>query len=421
MRIKEIVIKNYKGIESLCTNFNKGINLIIGNNGAGKTSLLSALSVILCEPLQMIRNNNNHNMINNDVRVTTQEIGDSAINTISNYPVEIHATFDYRGKEYPCSKTRTNEASNESSGNTGLWAAFLDGFNTDGVAPIICYMSAERTSISEGWNNNAIPTGETEKVQGYQDALSKHFNFDTIQQWCLKMEFAEYQKKQEIREYTMFKSIVATFMKRVDKNAVNPKIYYSSDAGALVYSDGRDDHTFDRLSAGYHSVLFMISELAYRAVVLNPLTENLIDVISGIVLIDEIDYHLHPAWQWKILPALKETFPKVQFIVATHSPIVLSSAKDASLMLMTSPNNIERIQSVYGYNIDDVLSLPQGTLDAPEEVTAYYDRAEAILDRGNEDELEQLVENAENDFKDYPEIVRNLKEFIDINKWVEEA
>lgn len=421
MRIKNLTVKNFKGIEELNVSFNEGVNLIIGNNGAGKSSLLRALSVILCEPLRLIRNVGNLNYIDSDVRITTRSIGDASVNTTSNYPAEVKAQFDFSGEDYSCAIRRINEVSNEEFGDTSLWETFKDSFNSDNIAPLICYMCTGRTIITEGWNNISIPTGETERAQGYFNSLARHFEFDMIQQWCLKMEFAEYQRKSEIREYTEFKSIIAAFMKKIDKMASDPKIYYSSNAGALVYSDGKDDRAFDLLSAGYKSVLCMIVELAYRAVILNPLTDDLNNKLTGVVIIDEIDDHLHPAWQWKILPALQKTFPKIQFIIATHSPIVLSSAKGSTLMLMKTPNEIETIQSVYGYSVDDVLSLPQGTAEAPEEVTVYFDKAEAILDSGSEAELDMLLRDAEEEFRDYPDIFRKLKEFIDINKWIEEA
>ena len=75
----------------------------------------------------------------------------------------------------------------------------------------------------------------------------------------------------------------------------------------------------------------MVLELAYRSVLLNPAMENIAAETEGVVLIDEIEMHLHPAWQWKVLKVLQETFPKVQFIISTHSPIVLSSAKNAMM------------------------------------------------------------------------------------------
>ena len=73
---------------------------------------------------------------------------------------------------------------------------------------------------------------------------------------------------------------------------------------------------------------WMIMDMAFRLAQENPSIDDYRKV-PGIVMIDEIDMHLHPAWQWRILEALHKAFPKIQFIVATHSPIIISSAKNA--------------------------------------------------------------------------------------------
>lgn len=97
--------------------------------------------------------------------------------------------------------------------------------------------------------------------------------------------------------------------------------------------------TIDQLSAGERMVFALIADLTKRAIELNPTLftidydpgigtyENPLQSTYGIVLIDEIDLHLHPKWQRQIIPILLKTFPLVQFVVTTHSPFVLQSAK----------------------------------------------------------------------------------------------
>lgn len=82
------------------------------------------------------------------------------------------------------------------------------------------------------------------------------------------------------------------------------------------------------LSDGYRGIVHLTADLAYRAIQLNPhLGERAILDAEGIVLIDEIDMHLHPKWQRHIIDDLKRTFPKIQFIVTTHSPFIVQSLK----------------------------------------------------------------------------------------------
>ena len=82
------------------------------------------------------------------------------------------------------------------------------------------------------------------------------------------------------------------------------------------------------LSDGYKNTLSMVADIAYRMAVLNPwLLDRVLTETTGIVLIDEIDLHLHPQWQQRIIGDLRTIFPKVQFIVSTHAPLVINSVK----------------------------------------------------------------------------------------------
>ena len=89
--------------------------------------------------------------------------------------------------------------------------------------------------------------------------------------------------------------------------------------------------------------------------------------IPGIVLIDELDMHLHPKWQWNVIKALEETFPNIQFIVATHSPIIISSCKNENLILIKGNQEIKYLPNAYGYSVEDVLELRQESTAKPKE------------------------------------------------------
>lgn len=120
------------------------------------------------------------------------------------------------------------------------------------------------------------------------------------------------------------------------------------------------------LSAGYQSLLWMLMEISFRIALLNPEMSDYSQA-EGIVLIDKIDMHLHPRWQWKILDALHNSFPKIQFIAATHSPIIISSFKDAKL-LSIGQNGVEELSGAYAYSIDDVVEYKQGSSGIPQEL-----------------------------------------------------
>ena len=147
-------------------------------------------------------------------------------------------------------------------------------------------------------------------------------------------------EKKKIKEYEAFKNIVAEFMQKINDLNEKPKIYYSSQLEEMVYQEGNNTMPITMLSAGYQSLLWIVMNLAYRWALLNPdITDN-VNEAKGIVLIDEIDMHLHPKWKWNIVKALEETFPHIQFILTTHSPIVISSCKNEHLILITDDQTI---------------------------------------------------------------------------------
>ena len=424
MMIKNIDITNYRGIENLHIDFHEGINLLIGNNGAGKTSLLNALGIMLCEVLQRVRNIDIYQMtIGNNAFTTISTIGESVKQPVPHYPVSLKSSIIYQNREYLCNRIKINAATMEESKNPELYRLFKEIIGkADSQVPMLCFIQAGRNKISKEINSTVtLATSEVERAQGYQNAFSEALNISNIQQWCLQMEFAEYQEKKVIREYAAFQDIVSRFMSFMNAENGMPHIYFASKIGAIIYADEKTEQPIYQLSAGYQAALSVVLELAYRAVILNPKLKDIATETTGVVLIDEIEMHLHPAWQWRILKALAGTFPKVQFIIATHSPIILSSAEGASLYMMKSPNEVLQIDNVYGYSINEVLSLPQGSQYQPKEIQKYYQEAENIFETGNTEKLNDLIRRIEDEFKDSPQVIKDLKDFIEVNRWVEEA
>lgn len=203
----------------------------------------------------------------------------------------------------------------------------------DSILPLISFQSAARAwKVRRGDFGTVLQKKLDDRRCGYIGCLGSSMDVKSIQQWCMKQEVIAVNKG-KVREYETFKNVISTFMKEINELSEAPEVYYSPQFGELAYRDGKEDMAISKLSAGYQSLLWMIMDLAYRVCLLNPELSDR-SQIKGIVLIDEIDMHLHPKWQWNIIKALSTTFKNVQFITATHSPIVISSAKGANLILL---------------------------------------------------------------------------------------
>jgi len=117
---------------------------------------------------------------------------------------------------------------------------------------------------------------------------------------------------------------------------------YREDDLEIKYKDEEIRERVSNLSDGYRNMIGMISDIAYRMAILNPsLGMDVTEKTSGVVLIDELDLHLHPKWQKKISTMLVELFPKVQFIVTSHSPFIIQETSSNQLIKLTEESYIE--------------------------------------------------------------------------------
>ena len=146
-----------------------------------------------------------------------------------------------------------------------------------------------------------------------------------------------------------------------------PRLEMKIDKGAISVN-------VTQMSDGEKCTMALFGDLARRLTLANPNKSNPL-LGEGVVLIDEIELHMHPAWQRKVLKKLKSTFPNIQFIITTHSPIVLSEADDDYNLLYTHMvnNNIEinSVGRVDGYDISAVLEQFMGTKSVNEETAKH--------------------------------------------------
>ena len=153
---------------------------------------------------------------------------------------------------------------------------------------------------------------------------------------------------------------------------------------------------FYQLSEGEKSVIALVGDLSRRLAIANPKRENPLEG-DGIVLIDEIDLHLHPKWQEKIFPALQNTFPNIQFIVSTHAPKVLESVdeniqvirlhEDAETHLVLA----EPMEPMNGWDVNTILEDYMDTEVYNRKTTELLEQINVYLNEKAYDEAEKLV------------------------------
>ena len=152
-----------------------------------------------------------------------------------------------------------------------------------------------------------------------------------MMQWFEDMTYIQLQEGKPIAELETVKKALRQCYMSCDTTITDASFQYNVKSQELEVTVSRDDSVekfpVQMLSDGEKGVISLVADIAYRMALLNPdLLEHVLET-PGIVLIDEIDLHLHPAWQKKIVDDLIHIFPNIQFVITTHSPSVLANVR----------------------------------------------------------------------------------------------
>lgn len=152
----------------------------------------------------------------------------------------------------------------------------------------------------------------------------------------------------------------------------------------------------DEMSDGYKNTLSMIGDIAYRMAVLNPmLGEQVLEKTPGIVLIDEIDLHLHPQWQQTILSDLQAIFPNIQFIVGSHAPAVINSISREKIRILDNGKIYMPPAQTYGRDANSILREVMKVSERPVDIKHRMDLFYAYMDENNYKEADTILTEIE--------------------------
>ena len=335
MYLKDVEIENFKGHTHCQLKFSKGFNLLIGDNGMGKTSALEAISVALGGFIAGIDDVASKHFTRDEIRISSTPMGDGSFNRQYETPVLVTCTANIDDKDYRWTRKKSSVQASRSTVEPSTIKKVAHKLSHDSQAtlPILSYQSAARTWMQKREPSANIFNTDFNRTVGYVNCLDEASDSKSLINWCAKMEQVAWQKGEAISEYESVKNTIAKFMSIMNESEM-PQIRFDKQTSELSYITNEESLPIRCLSAGYQSLIWMIADIAYRMAVLNPNLRDKTFETPGIVLIDDIDMHLHPKWQWNIIEALQQTFPNVQFIASTHSPILIASCKNGQLIRM---------------------------------------------------------------------------------------
>ena len=195
--------------------------------------------------------------------------------------------------------------------------------------------------------------------------------------------------------------------------------FQPSVVSTLEIKKGHERLSIEQLSDGERSLLLIVADIARRLAIANPAFQTHDRILregKGIVLIDEVDAHLHPQWQRNVIPALQKTFESCQFIVSTHSPQVLSNVDRESIFILEDGRIIENSPHSRGRDTNSILYEFMGVTKRPGWMQERIDACFRLIDQGDLEKAKDAIQNLQEDLgQNDPDVVRanTMLHFLD--------
>lgn len=364
MQLKELSVSGYKIFDGQRFVMNGKSTVIFGINGTGKSTVLSAINYL---------NRVWINRLNPVQGKAFSNFSDEMI-TVGKKELMLHAIICVGGKDFRLTrfyqKAKTNKRKNVLSYHSAEYANFTECFRK-------AFLQDENKNmpifVNYGTNRSVLDipdrirkTHEFDKLSALERVIENELDFRTFFEWYRDQEANEVIEARELEKIDYNDPILKCVRHAIEEmigNVSNLRI--RRNPVRMVVDKSGQEIRVDLLSDGEKCTLAMFGDLARRLALANPSLENPLEG-KGIVLIDEIELHMHPVWQRKVLRVLREVFPNIQFIITTHSPQILGETDDQyNIFVLSETENarceVGQIKRMDGYDSNMILEKYMGT------------------------------------------------------------
>lgn len=407
MKIHQLEVTNFRRFEQRTFTFSDQFNVLIGENGAGKTALLDALAIAAGSIFLGLEGSAPPPIREGDVRRAIYQR--NSLPTVElQFPVRVHCKGQVGGQEVAWGWTLESAKNGSPRSDAqalmeeaAKWARQVRA-GQDVTLPLVAYYGTGRLWRLKEQSVEPLPPGS--RMQGYVGCLEPASNHKLLVQWFKRMELVQLQQGRKVGQLEVVQSAVTRCMqgwKRVWFDVAEDDLLVEAEDGRRL--------PFRMLSDGLRNMLAMVADITCRAVVLNPhLGELAAELTSGIVLIDEIDRHLHPRWQRRVVEDLRTTFPQLQFFATTQSPFIIQALRPGELIDLeaqqrTGPpsQSIEDIvEQVMGVQVPQRSLRYQRMMEAAEEYFRVLQEAEGTTSAERREELKRRLDELSEPFSD---------------------
>lgn len=413
MRVKTLQIQNFRGFQDITLNFPKSnLAVFIGINGAGKSSILDCIAIMLARFVSELCNFEfaDVEFQENDIQVDKKSIFSNISLVVENAE---RITWGIEGERFSSRNSKYRKLYNETFHDyiQNIQENLADNPNSN--LPVMVYYQTHRMVLKNPYtfNSKKAKPEQHYQFQAYQKAFSSAINnFQDFFDWFKEEE--DYENEIRLRQNPDYRNPKLEVIRNAITNFLNNFSHHkfsnlrvvrsfserfnrNSDKPSLTITKNDRDFKIEQLSDGEKMLLMLITDLARRLAIANP---NSDDVLSGkgIVLIDEIDLHLHPQWQRSVIPSLTKTFPNCQFIVTTHSPQVLSEVRKENVFILEDYQVVENTPHTYGRDSNSILFELMDVKERPETVQKKINNCLQLIEDGDLEKAKSALHKLSN-------------------------
>ena len=384
-RLREIRARNYRCFEELTLPIEEDTTVIFAENGGGKTALLTALAMGLAV-FQRGSPKTSRFSAARDIRLRTlDERG-------RREPIgrcELAWTADVGESESVAWSTAAQPASGRATNRHRPILEALERGRVPGEPwPLFAWYGVDRLGRQRGRRRKIERKGD--RWEAYDRSLDPNLDEGPLLQWLQDELLGDVVRRQQEEPERFFHQAVMEATVRAAPGV--KRAWYDPVAqGPVVHFENGHAVPWLELSDGYHLFIALVADIARRAVMLNQFDgADAPARVEGVVLIDELDLHLHPRWQRVALPRLRKAFPRLQLIVTTHSPQVLSSAENRQVRRLVDGGLPEERVFVEGRDTNAILREHMNTEDRDGEGARDLQTLHELMDQGHRKEAEEL-------------------------------
>ena len=395
MQISRLKLENYACFKTLDIKLatkddgetGSNITVIVGNNGAGKTNILNAIATGLSWFVARVKDKDGEGQPIAQGRIRNG----TAFSTLA-FTGCVNYWYHEGDLDLDFELTTVRKGA-ETDGMTNNIKGTMDYPKAD--LPIVAYYGIGRRTVDKVIFDALEPKTHNLRspLDAYENALNPEYDFRDFFEWFRYREDIENQtaphvsvmrllekhtdkqgdvyknmlqeqKKLQDKALTCAREAITFFLSQGEPSSFDKLYIERSPALSMMINKNGSYLSIDQLSYGERSILTMVGDIARRLTMLNPSLEDPLQG-DGIILIDEPETHLHPRWQQRILTNLEKMFPNVQFIVTTHSHLLLTTVKKEQIVVLTDDNAVTPIGNTFGEPSDYVLTQVLGVDTRP--------------------------------------------------------